>query len=282
MTFNQLKKIFQTELNSIYSESEIDRIFYWVAEKILDKPESILRLASEEEWIELEEKKNLFLFKLMLLKDHKPVQYILGETEFYGMKFFVNENVLIPRPETEELVEWVLRDAKSENLKIIDIGTGSGCIPIVLKNLRPKWELVAIDVSGKAIETAKNNAEYHQTEVEFIQEDFLSADFNSLGKFDMIISNPPYIGETEKNQMDENVVKYEPHTALFVPDEDPLLFYKRIIEFAQQNLKPNGKIYVEINQNLAQETKKLFENSFPNVELRKDISGNYRMIKTIK
>lgn len=282
MTISQLKNQFQNELNSIYSESEIDRIFYWVAEIIVDKPASILRLASDEEWIELEEKKNQFLFKLMLLKDQKPVQYILGETEFYGMKFFVNENVLIPRPETEELVEWILNDAKSENLKIIDIGTGSGCIPIVLKKHRPNWELVAMDISEKAIETAKNNAEYHQTEVKFIQNDFLSVDFENLGKFDIIVSNPPYIGETEKNLMDDNVVKYEPHTALFVPDEDPLLFYKRIIEFAQQNLNPNGKIYVEINQNLAKETQELFEKSFPNVELRKDISGNYRMIKVSK
>ena len=279
MKFFQLLNTYQKELQSIYSSSEIDRIFFWIAEKILDKPEHILRLALEEEWWEFEEKKNQFLFKLVLLKDHTPIQYILGETEFYGMKFFVNENVLIPRPETEELVEWILKEVKNAELKIIDIGTGSGCIPVVLKKNLPNAAIWAMDLSEKAIEMAQINAEYHQTDIQFLQNDFLHMNFKELPEFDIIVSNPPYIGETEKNTMDENVVKFEPHSALFVPDENPLIFYEKIVEFAKQKLKPNGKIFVEINQNLARETNKLFQNNFENTELRKDISGNFRMIK---
>lgn len=279
MKLLELQNTYQKELQSIYSSSEIDRIFFWIAEKILDKPEHILRLALEEEWWEFEEKKNQFLFKLVLLKDHTPIQYILGETEFYGMKFFVNENVLIPRPETEELVEWILKDIKNAGLKIIDIGTGSGCIPIVLKKNLPNASIWAMDFSEKAIETAQINAEYHQTDIQFLQNDFLHMNFKELPEFDLIVSNPPYIGETEKNEMDENVVKFEPHSALFVPDENPLIFYEKIVEFAKQKLKPNGKIFVEINQNLARETKELFQNNFENTELKKDISENFRMIK---
>ena len=280
MKLSALHNSYQNELKSIYSTSEIDRIFFWVAEKILDKPEHILRLALDEEWREFEEKKNQFLFKLMLLKDHKPIQYILGETEFYGMKFFVNENVLIPRPETEELIEWIIKNTDNSSLKIIDIGTGSGCIAVTLKKNLLNSDVFALDFSDKALEIAKINAEFHQTEIQFIQNDFLKMNFNELPEFDIIVSNPPYISETEKNSMDENVVKFEPHSALFVSDENPLIFYERIVEFAKQKLKPNGKIYVEINQNLARETKELFENNFDNTEMKMDISGNYRMIKS--
>lgn len=282
MKLSELKKSYEKELKTLYSQSEIDRIFYWIAEQIIDKPETILRLALEEEWREFDEKKNQFLFKLLLLKEQKPIQYILGETEFYGMKFFVNENVLIPRPETEELVEWILKDTENQDLKIIDIGTGSGCIPIVLKRNLPEAEIFALDFSEKALETAQNNAEFQQTEIQFLQNDFLNMDFETLPSFDIIVSNPPYIVENEKEEMSENVLKYEPHSALFVPNDDALIFYKKLIEFAQTNLKPNGKIYVEINQNLAKETEELFRKSFENVELKKDISGNFRMIKLIK
>lgn len=282
MKLFELKNTYEKELKNLYSKSEIDRIFYWIAEQILDKPESILRLSLEEEWQEFDEKKNQFLFKLILLKEQKPIQYILGETEFYGMSFFVNENVLIPRPETEELVEWILKDTENQTQNIIDIGTGSGCIPIVLKRNLPEANVLALDFSEKAIETAKINAEFHQTEIQFLQNDFLNMDFGTLPEFDIIVSNPPYIAEKEKDQMGENVLKFEPHSALFVSDADSLVFYKRIIEFAQKNLKPNGKIYVEINQSLAKETEALFRKSFEKVELKKDISGNYRMIKSIK
>src|SRR5690606_492309 len=146
-------------------------------------------------------------------------------TEFYGHKFFVNENVLIPRPETEELVEWIVKENKNKNLKIIDIGTGSGCIPISLKKEIPSAEIYALDFSEKALETAKINAEFHQTEIKFLQNDFLKMDFQSLPNFDIIVSNPPYIAESERNSMDKNVLEFEPASALFVPDDDALIFY---------------------------------------------------------
>lgn len=276
MMLSELKNIYQRELRTIYSETEIDRIFYWIAEQILQKSESILQLNPDEEVPDF----NLFLVNLNQLKEQKPVQYILGETEFYGMKFFVNENVLIPRPETEELIEWIIKDTENSNLKVIDIGTGSGCIPVVLKKNLPHAEVWALDFSEEALKTAKQNAEYHQTEIQFVQNDFLNMDFNDLAGFDIIVSNPPYIAETEKYGMAENVVKFEPHSALFVPDENALIFYKKIVEFAKLKLKSTGTIYVEINQNLAIETQKIFQNNFENSELKKDISGNFRMIKS--
>ncbi len=280
MKLSELKGLYEKELNSLYSSSEIEIIFFWIAEKIIGKSQSILRLALTEEWFEFEEKKNLFLFKLLQLKEQKPIQYILGETEFYGMKFFVNENVLIPRPETEELVEWILSDSKNSAIKIIDIGTGSGCIPIVLKKHLQESEIYAIDISEQALEVAKNNAGYHQAKINFLQDDFLQMNFDALPNFDIIVSNPPYIAEKEMSVMNDNVLNFEPHSALFVPDENALVFYERIIQFAKQKLNPNGKIYVEINQSLAAETKELFQNNFQNIELKKDISGNFRMIKS--
>lgn len=290
MKLSELKNLFHKELHSIYSDTEIETIFFWIAEKILEKPASMLKLALNEEWFEFEENKNRFLFQLMELKTQKPVQYVLGETEFYGLKFFVNEHVLIPRPETEELVEWILNDRHPEpvqprhpepveGLKIIDIGTGSGCIPLTLKKHLPHAEVYALDFSEKALETAKNNAGFHQTEIEFIHADFLNMNFQNLPGFDLIISNPPYIAQSESGSMDKNVTAFEPASALFVPDEDPLIFYKRIVAFARIKLNPNGKVYVEINQNLAEETETLFRNHFQWVELRKDISGNFRMLK---
>lgn len=281
MKLSQLRDLYLKELKSKYTEGEINTLFFWIAEKIVDKPASILRLALEEEWHEFEEKKNSFLFYLMELKTGKPFQYLLGETEFYGLKFFVNENVLIPRPETEELVEWILKENTAKNLRVFDIGTGSGCIPIVIQKKLPDAKVYSTDISEKALELAKVNAEYHNTDIQFIHADFLNFKFSKFNKFDIIVSNPPYIMESEAAEMASSVKHHEPEGALFVPDNNPLIFYSKIIEFAQSKLKKKGKIYVEINQNLAEETKALFENAFKEVELKKDISGNYRMIRAI-
>lgn len=278
MKLSELKNSYQKELKDLYSESEIDTLFYWIAEKIIGKPVSILRNTHNEEWSDFEEKKLLFLFNLYELKNKKPIQYILGETEFFGIKFFVNQNVLIPRPETEELIEWILNSNSNSESVIIDIGTGSGCIPIVLKKNLPSAKMYALDISEKAIETAENNAEFHQTKVKFLCEDFLTFDYSTLPKFDVIVSNPPYISENEKNTMAQSVTEFEPNLALFVPDEDALLFYRKICEFAKEKLKEDGKVFVEINQNLKNETVQLFQNYFENVEIKKDISGNDRMI----
>lgn len=279
MKLSELKEKFEKELKEIYSPAETDLIFFWIAEKIIGKPQSILKLALGEEWHEFEEKKNLFLFYLLELKSRKPVQYLLGETEFYGFRFFVNPSVLIPRPETEELIEWILSENQKANSKIIDLGTGSGCIAVVLKKNLPEATVYALDLSEKAIETAKINSGYHQTEIQFVCDDLLTMDFSFLPIFDIIVSNPPYIAETEKGKMDKTVVKNEPTVALFVKDDDPLIFYRKIALLGLEKLSPKGKIFVEINQNLAKETKEMFQKLYKNVELKKDISGNYRMIK---
>ena len=280
MKLIELKNQFQKELNSLYSPTEIDTIFYWVAEKILDQNPITLKQSLYEENTELDKKKMQFLFDLIQLREHKPVQYITGETEFFGRKFYVNESVLIPRPETEELIEWILAESENKNQNILDIGSGSGCIPIILKIYLNQSIIYSIDLSEQALKTAKLNADYHQTEINFIQTDFLTMDFDTLPNLDIIVSNPPYIAETEKQEMDKNVVKFEPTIALFVPDNDPLIFYRRIIELAKSKLNRNGVVYVEINQNLAEETQELFANNFENVELKKDISDNFRMLKS--
>ncbi len=221
------------------------------------------------------------------LKTGKPLQYILGETEFYGLIFRVNPNVLIPRPETEELVDWALvtlreMQPESGNLKVIDIGTGSGCIPVSIKKFFPEPEIYALDISSGALETAKANARFNDTDIQFIQDDILYPQNQILmsTKFDMIISNPPYVLDSEKSQMSVNVLEYEPHTALFVSDTDPLIFYNVIADFAVKNLQDNGFLLLEINEQLGKQTADLLnDKGFKNVELRKDLRGKDRMIK---
>lgn len=279
MKLNEVLNIYKKELHEIYSNSEIEFIFFWLAEKNLNKPASLLKLAVDENWDKVTETNARFMFQLIELKSHKPFQYVIGETEFYGLKFFVNENVLIPRPETEELIEWILQDHPQFSGKILDIGTGSGCIPITLKKHLNEAEIYALDFSEKALETAQNNAGFHQTEIHFSQIDFLNFEFHQLPNFDLIVSNPPYICEKEKYAMNSNVVNFEPKSALFVPDQNPLIFYQKIAEFAKEKLHSNGSIYLEINQNLGFETEKLFLNQGFQTFLRKDISGNTRMLK---
>ncbi|MEJ8819122.1 peptide chain release factor N(5)-glutamine methyltransferase [Lacibacter sp. H407] len=237
---------------------------------------------------------------LQQLLTHRPLQYVLNEAWFYGLKFEVNESVLIPRPETEELVDWIVKEVESGKkstkyevgstaslltthnspLTILDIGTGSGCIPIALKKNLPETEVSAIDVCSEALHTATTNALNNETEVNFQLLDFLDeSKWNELSKYDIIVSNPPYIKTTEANTMSKHVLEFEPHKALFVPDEDALLFYRKIADFALQHLQPNGAVYVEINQQLGNETVELFQQKGFTVELRKDMSGNDRMLK---
>ncbi len=216
------------------------------------------------------------------LKQEIPVQYLLGKTSFYGLDFEVNENVLIPRPETEELVEWILESQKSkvesQNIRILDIGTGSGCIAISLAKNIPNAAVFGIDVSAKALATAKKNAERNAVEVTFINQNILETE-DLRQQFDIIVSNPPYVRNLEKEEIKKNVLDNEPHLALFVEDNDALIFYKKIAELAQKNLSENGQLYFEINQYLGKETVDLLEKmNFKNIELRKDIYGNDRMI----
>ncbi len=214
------------------------------------------------------------------LKANKPVQYIIGETEFCGMKFFVDENVLIPRPETEELVELIVKNEKKEALKVLDIGTGTGCIAIALKRKLINAEVAALDVDAKALKIASRNAEINDAEIEFIEDDILNPNKFVGGKFDFIVSNPPYIRLSEKEKMQANVLEFEPHLALFVSNDDPLLFYKAIVGFAKQRLKSDGRVYFEINEALGNDLVKLMEeNGFTNAKIHPDINGKSRMLR---
>ena len=226
---------------------------------------------------------------LQQLLTHRPLQYVLNEAWFYGLKFEVNESVLIPRPETEELVDWIVKDVRGMNydvrseappLTILDIGTGSGCIPIALKKNLPETEVSAIDVCSDALYTATTNAVNNNTEINFQLLDFLDeSKWSELSKYDIIVSNPPYIKTTEANTMSKHVLEFEPYKALFVPDEDALLFYRKIADFALQHLQPKGAVFVEINQQLGKDTVDLFQQKGFTVELKKDMSGNERMVK---
>jgi len=219
---------------------------------------------------------------ILKLRNFVPIQYILGETEFYGLPFNVNESVLIPRPETEELVDWIQSENdRNANLEMLDIGTGSGCIAISLKHEFKHATVEAFDISEKALETAKTNAELNKLEVTFSKVDILShPEFET--KWDVIVSNPPYVTELEKADMQPNVLNNEPHLALFVPDNDPLLFYRHIALFARKHLKPQGKLYFEINREFGQATMNLLtELGYTEVKLRKDISVNDRMVRAV-
>jgi len=280
MLLKNYKTIFLQELSSWYDEKEIESFFYLVLENFHQKKRIDLALNPE---LTMDAKQLLHWESIVEeLKKQKPIQYILGETEFYGLRFLVNENVLIPRPETEELVDLIianhLKIQQTNNLKILDIGTGSGCIPISLKKNLPNAEVFALDVSEKALATAQQNAALNEVEVLFILKDILQT--NDLEQqFDIIVSNPPYVRNLEKVEINPNVLEYEPHLALFVEDNDALLFYRKIAQLAKKNLMPDGKLYFEINQYLGKETVQLLEDlDFKNIELKKDIYGNDRMI----
>jgi len=281
MLIKKYKTNFLQELSSLYDEREIESFFYLVLESFHQKKRIDLALNPEMEMDALQ----LLRWESVIveLKKQKPIQYILGVTEFYGLPFLVNENVLIPRPETEELVELILKEegkGKREKgkVRVLDIGTGSGCIPIALKKNLPNADVYAIDISEKALATAQKNAEFNTVAIHFLLKNILETE--DLGQqFDIIVSNPPYVRHLEKAEIKPNVLEFEPHLALFVDDNDALLFYRKITELAIKNLNPNGKLYFEINQYLGKETVALIESfGFKNVDLIKDIYGNDRMI----
>ena len=281
MLIKNYKATFLHELSSLYDEKESESFFYLVLESFHRKKRIDLALEPEMEMDALQ----LLRWESVLveLKKHKPIQYILGETEFFGLPFLVNENVLIPRPETEELVALILaeegkRKREEGKVMILDIGTGSGCIPIALKKNSPNTEVYAIDVSEKALATAQKNAALNNVQVHFMLKNILETD-DLEQTFDIIVSNPPYVRNLEKAEINPNVLEYEPHLALFVVDDDALLFYRKITELAKKNLNQNGQLYFEINQYLGKETVALVESfGFKNVKLLKDIYGNNRMI----
>jgi release factor glutamine methyltransferase len=281
MIIKDYKITFLKELSSLYDENEIESFFYLVLESFHNMKRIDLALNPE---MEMDAMQFLRWESVQVeLKRHKPIQYILGETEFYGLPFLVNENVLIPRPETEELVELILKEEEKEKreegkVRILDIGTGSGCIPIALKMKLPNAEVYAIDISEKALATAKKNAELNKVEVHFMLKNILEAE-DLEQQFDIIVSNPPYVRNLEKAEINPNVLAFEPHLALFVEDNDALLFYRKITQLAIKHLNPDGKLYFEINHYLGKETIALVESyGFNNVKLIKDIYSNNRMI----
>ena len=297
MLLKQYKSHFFDALKNSQDEQEIESFFFILTEYLHNLKRVDVTLNPNFELSEAEVGKwNAILAQLQL---EKPIQYITGEAWFYGLQFEVNENTLIPRPETEELVEWIIESWKlevgswkSENQKrinVLDIGTGTGCIPITLKTNLPQANVFAIDVSEMALEVARRNAELNKVEVNFIQANILEVEDVSKiqtsisqlpTNFDIIVSNPPYVRNLEKQEIKKNVLDYEPHLALFVEDTDALLFYRKIAQLAIKNLSPNGLLFFEINQYLGKETVELLENlGFKNIELKKDMFGNDRMIR---
>ena len=280
MLLKQYKIHFFDSLKNIHDEQEIESFFFILTEYFHNLKRVDVALNPNFELSEEEvEKWNTILTDL---QQEKPIQYITGEAWFYGLRFEVNENTLIPRPETEELVEWILNSPNIHHpspINILDIGTGTGCIPISLKANLSQANVSAIDVSEKALEVAKRNAASNKAEINFIQANILEVlDLNQ--NFDIIVSNPPYVRNLEKQEIKKNVLDYEPHLALFVEDTDALLFYRKIAQLALKNLSPNGLLFFEINQYLGKETVELLQNlGFKNIELKKDIYGNDRMIK---
>jgi release factor glutamine methyltransferase len=294
MLLKTYRTTFLLELSTLYDDQELESFFYLILECFHNKKRIDLALNPNMEMDAMQ----LLRWESVLaeLKKEKPIQYILGETEFYGLPFLVNENTLIPRPETEELVEWIIKsmnyEIQSTKLRILDIGTGSGCIAISLAKNIPNAEVSAIDVSEKALATAKKNAEINEVEVDFINVDILkindlaelpTSNFQLPTQFDIIVSNPPYVRNLEKAEIKPNVLEYEPHLALFVEDTDALLFYRKIANLAKENLSENGMLFFEINQYLGKETVELLEDlGFKNIELKKDIYGNDRMIRSTR
>jgi release factor glutamine methyltransferase len=281
MKIKEYRTEFIQKLTPIYDAGEAESFFYLILEEKQQLKRIDLALHPDLEFSQEE----IVVWNSILeqLKKEIPVQYLLGKTSFYGLDFEVNENVLIPRPETEELVDWIinanLKIQESKNLKILDIGTGSGCIAISLAKNIPNSQVYAIDVSEKALATAKKNAELNNVNVTFISQNILQTE-DLLQQFDIIVSNPPYVRNLEKEEIKKNVLDNEPHLALFVEDNDALIFYKKIAELAQKNLSEHGLLYFEINQYLGKEMIDLLEKmNFENIELRKDIYGNDRMIK---
>jgi len=267
------------ELTGHYPPEEIESfirlIFSWLKSysitDILLKKDDCLDADEREKVVTIVER----------LRSFEPIQYILGETEFYDLTFRLSPNVLIPRPETEELVDWIIKDKPIPSVRILDVGTGSGCIPVTLKRHLKQATVSACDISPDVLRTAKNNAVLNQVEIEFFELDILkSADLVFSEKLNILVSNPPYIRNSEKRLMQPNVLRFEPHLALFVDDNNPLIFYRALAKFGRNNLVPGGLVYLEINEALGKECCALLEQEgFSNVLLRQDLNGNDRMIR---
>ena len=291
MNAKQYKIKFVQTLESIHGIDEAESFFYLILENKFQMKR--LDLALDPNFEFSAEAMKIWEALNIELKKEIPIQYLLGNTDFFGLSFFVNENVLIPRPETEELVDWIIQEEKKferlkneeiegqKTIKILDIGTGSGCIAISLAKNIPNATVFAIDVSAKALEVAKKNAKINQVSVTFLEKNILETD-DLLEQFDIIVSNPPYVRNLEKQEIKKNVLEHEPHLALFVDDFDALIFYRKITALATKNLNDGGQLFFEINQYLGAEMIALLtDNGFESISLRKDIYGNDRMTRAV-
>ena len=280
MTLKELKTHYLNSLSKLYPKTEINTFFFYLIEEYLD----LQRIDFSLQPNKIIENTDFLKFEKALnrLKKEEPIQYILGKTEFYGYPFLVTKDTLIPRPETEELVKWILQELefqKKKKTSILYIGTGSWCIAISLAKKNKNLSVSAIDFSKEAIEIAKQNAKLNEVNIYLIEKDILLTKELDTA-FDVIVSNPPYVRELEKVEIKNNVLQNEPHSALFVSDSNPLIFYSKIADLAKNHLTKNGLLFFEINQYLGQETKvMLSKKGFKNIELRKDFFGNDRMIK---
>ncbi len=279
MTAQQAFEELRQSLYSLYDKRESENIADWVIETITQEKRwqrrnSPVQLLPKQEYEFIKYQKELL--------QHRPVQYVLGEAWFCGMKFFVNEHVLIPRPETEELVDLLVKDHSGRSPLVIDIGTGSGCIPISIRNKLNQSRVISCDISEGAIEVAKKNAIHLKAEVDFRLLDFLDeSNWSSLPDADIIVSNPPYIPFDEKELLAKNVVDFEPSVALFVPEKDPLIFYKAIVHFAENKLAQDGKIYLEANETFAEKVAEYFRGNGFTADIHKDLFGKERFVTII-
>ncbi len=280
MTLQEANRYLSGRLQTIYDASEAGNISSWIIEHLTGTRKTD-RIIQKEKTITPDHELQLKQYLERLLR-HEPIQYVLNEAWFCGLRFYVDKNFLIPRPETEELIEWIISGCKFpiEKLSILDIGTGSGCIPIALKKRLGKAQVWSCDISTGALEVAKKNATTLGIDVNFIELDFLDKEQREkLSSFDIIVSNPPYIPAKDKETMRPNVSGYEPATALFVRDDDALVFYKAIADFGKKHLSENGTIYTEINETLGEKTSLIFQSSGYSTIIKKDMQGKERMIK---
>jgi len=278
MLIKLLQDQFITELTPIYDELEAQQLFLFCLAELEEKTR--IDLVMHPDLVTLNPEKWVLI--LEELRNQKPIQHIFGKAYFYGYTFQVNEHTLIPRPETEELVEWILASVPADQpIRILDIGTGSGCIGLTLAKELPQSQVTLLDISAEALQVAQKNATNLGVHVHFVQQDILALPRLTTA-FDVIVSNPPYIRQLEKVEIKKNVMDYEPHTALFVADQDPLIFYRKIAELAFDNLELGGQLFYEINQYLGQEMVELLTSiGFKNTELRRDLLQNDRMTKSI-
>ncbi len=283
MLLKEFRIHFNKELSAIFPQTEIDSFFFLLLEKELGLQR--IDVALNKQILISEEKLKHLYNSLSRLKSQEPIQYVLGETEFYGLPFKVTKDTLIPRPETEELVDWIIADVtglQSNNHAkhaILDIGTGSGCIPISLAKNIPNSSISSIDISKDALLIAKENAISNSVDINFTERDILKTT-ELQQQYDIIVSNPPYVRELEKKEIQPNVLENEPHLALFVDDNNPLIFYAKIADLAKKHLTANGVLYFEINQYLGKETIEMLTQKGFTTELRKDLFGNDRMTKS--